>query len=327
MYGRRLVATVALALACLGLCGCSSPYTEASSTEAPNARYEYSAKADAAVEDYAAGASEEMDNASDTAMIRRSADVQLRSKDYDAATKDLDALLKQFAKVVLEQSEHSDSYRYSGRSATVRFRVAAEDFDALFKAIEDTASWSVENSQRYADDVTKQYNDTEQRIDALQVRYDWYKEQVQTTENPELAREYSDAMFDTLDEITRLKNQNEELSTDVKYSIITISLYEDTTVSDIDESVGLWDEIVNEAMVLPKNIVAAFGHLLLFIISALPTLLVLGCIIAVAMLIRKAWVRRHPSSSPAKSRWRPFARKDASRPAQPDTTNPPADES
>ncbi len=330
MRAKRFITALGLVLACSSLCGCSSSSYDASSSGGTEAKMTYEAAADNAYDGEVSEAYAANDTSS-TAMIRRSADVQLSTRDFDAATKALEELLEQYATVVLEQNEHNDSYRYSSRSLTARFRVDAKDFDALFKSIDDVKVWSVTSSQKYADDVTKQYSDTKQRIDALQVRYEWYKEQVQTTDNAELAREYSNAMFDTLDEITRLENQNAELDTDVKYSVVTISLYEDTTVTDIDESVGLWDEIVNEALVLPRNIAAAFGHLLLFLITALPTILVIACVVGVIVLIRKAWLRKHPSNRPSdRPRWRPFARRrkaaNNAGPSQPTVGEPAAED-
>lgn len=327
MRKKLLVTALAFVLTCVGVCACSSSSYDAgsySSSESVAAYDSYDAYDDYDSEAKQANAS---GDTSKTAMIRRTADIQLSSRDFDAAAQALSELLDQYATVVLEQNEHNDSYRYSSRSIVARFRVDADKLDQLLDAVDDVDAWTVTSSQRYADDVTKQYSDTKQRIDALQVRYEWYKEQVQTTDNPDLAREYSNAMFDTLDEITRLENQNAELDTDVKYSVVTVSLYEDTTVTDIDDSVGLWDEIVNEAMVLPRNIAAAFGHLLLFLITALPTILVIGCIVAVVLLVRKAWRRKHPSDKHSDHpRWRPFGRKRKAAtgavPPQPETNEP-----
>ena len=329
MRNKKLVTIVALVLT-YAICGCGSASESAGTystydSEAAYDSYDY--------DDYDEDVSEAKANATsepESTMIRRTADVQLSTRDFDAAAKALDELLDRYATVVLEQNEHNDSYQYSRRSLVARFRVDAGKFDELFAAIDEVDAWSVTSSQKYADDVTKQYRDTEQRIDALQVRYEWYKEQVQTTTDPDLARTYSDAMFDTLDEITRLENQNAELDTDVKYSVVSISLYEDTTVSDIDESIGLWDEIVNEAMVLPRNIAAAFGHLLLFLIAALPSVLVIACVVAVAVLIHKAWRRRHPAGTRTdRPRRRLFSRKrkaapeaPAAIPPQPEVGNP-----
>lgn len=334
MRKKQLAVVLAFVLTCVGVCACSSPSRDSGSysNESMVAYDSYDASGEeGSYKEAAAG--ESSSDASTKSMIRRTADVQLSTRSFDDAAQKLGGLLDQYATVVLEQSEHNDSYRYSSRSLVARFRVEAAKLNALLEAIDGVDAWTVTSSQLYADDVTKQYSDTKQRIDALQVRYEWYKEQVQTTENADLAREYSNAMFDTLDEITRLENQNAELDTDVKYSVITVSLYEDTTITDIDESVGLWDEIVNEALVLPKNIAAAFGHLLLFIITVLPTLLVLGCIVGVVVLIRKAWLRKHPKSAPAsrsgKPKWRPFSRKakGSSAPALPAEPAEPAGES
>lgn len=241
-------------------------------------------------------------------MIRRTATVRLSSKDYDSASQNLTEIIKKYAVVTLYDNSYNGDYGSSShRERNVSFRVKSEQFDELCDNMEGTDSWKVTSMDKSSDDVTKQYSDTEQRIEALQTRYDWYKKQVESVTDADLARTYSEAMFDTLDEITRLQNNNKSLETDVNYSIVTVELEEESTLSDkVDDPNDVWGDLGEAVTVLPQNIANAIGGFLLVIVTILPGLLILAVIGLVVFLIAKA-IRKHNAKHPKPARPRPVS--------------------
>lgn len=230
------------------------------------------------------------------AMIRKSASISLSSRDFDKATQALSEIVKRYSVVTLQDSTDTDSYYGTGggrhRSRNVQLRVRSEQFDEVCDLVTDGQTWEVQSLEKGAEDVTKQYSDTEQRIEALQTRYEWYRKKLEETTDPGLAQTYSESMFDSLDEITRLQNQNSDLRTDVQYSVMSIRLSEDTTVEDINPSNGIWDDLGDEVEALPDRILGAFGMFLYVIVRLLPTLIILAILGLVAFLIARPLVRR-----------------------------------
>ena len=240
-------------------------------------------------------------------MIRRNADIELTTKKYDEADRAIDALIKKYSLVTLEDNATKNTSYYgsstSYRTRRVRIRVRREQFDEFCDAIGAASeTWDIDLMNKSSEDVTKQYNDNSQRIDALKTRYEWYKQRVEQTQDENVARGYSDDMFEALEQITYLENANNDIETDVAYSIISIRLTEDVGTSvDVDKADDVWATVGEELSVLPENIKSVFGGFVLFLIRAIPSILVLMLIALVVLLIVKAfrgYRRKHPVSRP-----------------------------
>ena len=220
-------------------------------------------------------------------MMRKHVDATLSSRDFEAASSKLDELVDEYATVTLRDSTSMTDYSRKYYSRTMEFRVRSEKVNDFVEALKNVDVWYCESVDVSADDMTPQYLDNERRIEALEMRYDFYKEQMETATDPEMVAEYSELMFDTLEQLEGLRSNQTGIETDVDYSIVNLRLDEDTTISDIDASSGLWQEIVDEVTVLPKNIAAAFGFLLLMLVHLLPFLLVVLAVVVIVRIVAK----------------------------------------
>lgn len=272
----------------------------------------YSAKSDDAEpvaempDDGVPEASEDLDS-----MIRRTADIELTTKKYDEADQTISDLVKRYSMVTLADNSSKNTSYYgsstSYRTRHIKMRVKSEKFDEFCDAVNASAGvWDIEELNKSAEDVTKQYNDNAQQIDALRTRYDWYKQRIEQTQDEEVVRGYSDDMFDALEQISYLENVNNGIQTDVNYSVVAISLIEDVgTTATVNQSNDVWGDVGDELSVLPENISTVLGGLVLFLIRIIPTLIVLAILALIAWLVYKAyrnWRKKHPAklrTSPA----------------------------
>lgn len=235
-------------------------------------------------------------------MIRRTADISLESEKYDEATKAMNALLQKYSLVTLsDNSQVSESYSGSAsyRTRNIQFRIKSEQFDEFCDAIESgTDTWDVTTMDKSADDVTKQYNDNTQKIEALRARYDWYRQRLEQTNDENVAMGYSEKMFDALEEIKYLENANKGIETDVAYSIVSIHMHEDLgTAVTVKESDDVWAKVGEELSILPNSLMTALGTFVLVLLKLLPSLVILLILIAFAILVARIVAghrRKHP---------------------------------
>jgi hypothetical protein len=234
------------------------------------------------------------------------ADVSLSTREFDEASKELDAKLEAAGAIIFgDSTQQTDWSDHPQRTRQLTIRVASEGLKDLVKSVSEISSVTVKSSNVHASDRTKEYNDSESRIQLLKQEYDFYEQTLKETTDPDTRLKYTDRMFELLDEIKGLENTKSEIDKDVAYSVMDITLSEDTALSDQDGSAGLWQEIQDAFVMIPANIAAAFGYLLLFFIRILPLLVFAGIIAGIVIAIVKHRKARRPkqgkpvSSEPA----------------------------
>lgn len=225
------------------------------------------------------------------AMIRRTASISIESKKYDEANQSLTGLVKKYSIVTLSDDSTANSGYYEYRTRNLTFRIKSEQFEEFCDAIEAGKDiWDVNEMNKSSDDVTKQYNDNAQQIEALRVRYDWYRQRLEQTNDENIAMQYSDKMFDALEQIKMLENSNKDLETDVAYSVVSIYLKEDLgNTVETEKSDDIWEQVGDELAVLPNNLASAFGMFVLVLLQLLPSLLVIAILLLIVLLVFKAY--------------------------------------
>lgn len=228
--------------------------------------------------------------------------IYLTAKDYAGASASVDSILKDNGALVFADDVRSSEYSsraYHTRS--INARVAAEQFEPTLEQLKAIEGVTVTSSNTYAQDKTQQYNDNAQRIELLREEYEFYRDLLDKTEDPNDVVAYTDRMFSLLDQIKTYENSNAQIDKDVAYSILNIELREDTTLQEIDSSTGLLEQIVNEATMLPRNILAALGYIILFLLKVIPSLIIIAALIVVIVLVVKLINRYRSHKGTAKS--------------------------
>ncbi len=228
------------------------------------------------------------------------ADVSLSTREFDKASEEIDAKLKEAGAITFgDNTQQTDTSRHTTRTRQLTVRVASKGLKDLVKSISEMGSVKVTSSNVYATDRTKEYNDSERRIELLKQEYDFYEQTVKETNDPETRLVYTDRMFQLLDEIKSLENTKSQIDEDVAYSQLNITLSEDTALSDQGGNAALWQEIQDAFVMIPSSIAAAFGYLLLFLIHVLPLLVIAGLIaVIVVLVVRRSKARRKKRAEP-----------------------------
>ena len=170
------------------------------------------------------------------------------------------------------------------RRCTVVVRIPCDKYSEFVKALEDTGN--VTRFNESTSDVTNEYYDYTTRINTLKAYEERLLELLAEASNIETMLKIEEKLSDVRYEIERYQTYLMNLEDRVDYSTVTINLREVVIYSDTEENFG--SQIVN-AFVTGWNILCTvLGYLIMFIVGALPALVVCGVIVIVIILIVRA---------------------------------------
>ncbi len=176
------------------------------------------------------------------------------------------------------------------RHAKYKLRIPSEKFEQFMTDVGNLGN--VTNSENWGEDVSAKYFDTEARLKSLTMQEERLltilSEAEQLTDIIELERELSSVRY----EIENLTGTLRKYDNLVAYSTLEIDVVEVEEITEVEEKpVTLWEKIVYRFQNSIKNTVKIAEGLLLFLIAAIPFLLLLGIIFlvifALVKLIRK----------------------------------------
>ena len=279
MKVRKWLCILLGALLTLSLLGCAANGTATDSMEAVNDSYNRTG-----------------DTLADSASAEYSADLPENRKwiitvNMDVETEDLDGLLS----AVGTQIEALDGYveaqriyngsSYSGRryrSASMTVRIPAEQVDS-FTAQVAGASNVVSNNKELTD-VTLSYVATESRRNALEAEEARLLELMAQAENMSDLLEIESRLTEVRYELENAASQLRLYDNQVDYATIYLSIDEVQEYTVVEEET-LWQRIGKGFLNSLKGVGSFFIELFVFIIVALPYILVFGGIAVVIILI------------------------------------------
>lgn len=169
-------------------------------------------------------------------------------------------------------------------------RVDARQFDNILNGIKGLGE--ITEDRIYTTDITDQFFDTEGRLKILRVEYDFLEEYMISLKDPDSIFKTRMRMTDLLTEIERLSGTLNKWSDLVELSTIYIQMTEKYP-EDMGKNVNTyWDRLKNSVKNSLTGIVDALGDLVIFVIEAIPTLVVLAIIGYVGWLIGKRVFRK-----------------------------------
>lgn len=237
--------------------------------------------------------------------VIRSANLVMEVEDFYTAYGNLQSMINGIG-YVSDSNIHRDFYTYEGERKTrvtgeITLRVAANYFDKILTDVKGLGE--VIDDRIYSTDVTDQFFDTEGRLKILKVEYEYLVDYMRSLTKPE-------DIFRTRTQITELQTEIERLtgtlnkwSDLVELSTITISMRE----KHLDE-VGkkqdytYWDRVADAFNDSLAGVVRALGDLLIFIIQAIPTLLILALIAWIIYRIIKRFLSGKTANSDGRIR-------------------------
>lgn len=194
-------------------------------------------------------------------------------------------------------------YDYKGERRSriignITLRVDAKQFDAILNGIKGLGE--ITDDRIYSTDITDQFYDTEGRLKILRIEYEFLEEYMMSLKDP-------DSIFKTRMRMTELQTEIERLTgtlnkwTDlVELSTIYIQMTEKYP-EDMKGRTSYWERLGDTIKNSLTGIVDALGDLLIFIIEAIPTLVILAIIGFIGWRIVRRFIRkRHEAHEPVK---------------------------
>lgn len=313
---KKTLSLLLVLILALSLCACGSAksraeapaaaqgsYYDADSApaEAPMAYYEESADNGFAMAD-AAPTAERSESETEPAVnpdkIIYSANVTVETTDFDGSLAKVEELLSGCGGWVESSSVNGANFYQksrgyaSSRSASYCLRIPSECFNDLMNSL--SALGNVPYTHTYTENVTSQYYDTEAHMKAYQTQETRLLEMMELAESVEDIVILEDRLTELRWRIESLQSQLNNWDRRVSYSTVYLDLQEVqeyTPESETRLSYGqrLWRSLKDGL----KGVAAFFEEALLWLVGALPALLILGLLgLLLWKPVKKAAARR-----------------------------------
>lgn len=211
--------------------------------------------------------------------VIRNAEIYMNVNDFYKAYENLGIMLKGIG-YVSDSNIHRDYYYYGNErrsrvTGELTIRIDARYFDEKLTDIKGLGE--VTDDRIYSTDVTDQYFDTEGRLKILKTEFDFLEDYMRTLTDPE-------DVFKTRSRMTELQTEIEKLTGALKkwdnlveqstiYLKMTEKYPEEMTKKEEDT---YWGRVAGAFTGSVAGVVDALGELLIFIVEAIPVLVVLG---------------------------------------------------
>ena len=215
-----------------------------------------------------------------------SAEATVETTDFDKALGELDALIKQYGGWVESSSVSGANYyskskgQPSTRSAYYGVRIPSANFSALMGSLATIGN--VPYTHTYTENVTAQYYDTEARLTAYRTQEARLLEMMEKAETVEDIITIEDRLTELRYKIESLQSSLNNWDRRVNYSTVNVSLeevrsYTPEAGTQISYGRELWLALTNAL----KGVGQFFKDALVFLVSALPTLIILAVLVLV----------------------------------------------
>ena len=212
----------------------------------------------------------------------------------DAETEDLDTLLSQVDARIKELGGYCESREvYNGsasstrryRRATLTVRIPASQLDQFVDHV--SGSSNVTSANETADDITLSYIATESRVNALQTEHDRLLELLAKAETMSDLLEIESRLTNVRAELEKIASQLKLYDNMVSYGTVNLSISEVKEYTVVEEPETVWERIGNGFMDSLEGVGIFFRELFVFIIVALPYLVLIGIAVVLIVIIVK----------------------------------------
>ena len=302
MKTKKLLALVLSLLMMLSLCACGSAKSSATSAaggarEESAAYFPAPAEAPMAAYDMAAYEDEGLGLAGNSAAAKAegggeaptenpekiiySADATVETTEFDECLTALEQLLAANGGFVESSSVNGSNYydsargKVSRRTASYTLRIPSAKFGGMMDALSTLGN--VPYTHMYTENVTAQYYDVEARMKAYQKQEERLMEMMELAETVEDIITIEDKLTDVRYRIDSFQSSLNNWDRRVAYSTLSITVkevqvYTPATVTKISYGEELWLTFTDAL----KNAGQFFKDLLVFLVSAIPTLVILA---------------------------------------------------
>lgn len=214
-----------------------------------------------------------------------------QTTEFDKAVAAIEAQVKSYGGYVESSSLYKGGYNessYYSRSADYTIRMPADKLDAFLG--EALGELHVTNRSENVEDITLRYTDLESRVKALETEQERLFELMSKAENVDAIIAIESRLSEIRYELESIKSSLRSYDNQVVYSTVYLYINEVKLTSTTGEA-SFSDKIVYGL----KNNLIGLGEMLesfvIFIITELPVIIVLGALLAVFIIIVRKIVR------------------------------------
>ena len=227
------------------------------------------------------GASSMTPQAQENRKIVRTADLTLRTPQFDEAMEKAKTLLESMGGYV----ESLYQYGENARRATLGMRVPSEKLDAFLSGAEGLGR--VTDRSESSTDMTTQYVDNQARLDTLYAKRDRLNELLLKAEDVSDLIEIESAIADTQYQIDSYETSQRSIDSRVDMSYVGLTLIEETPASTAVSDVTLMERL-SAALKASIEWLGEFArNVLVFVVMILPALVPISVIAVLWVVIRR----------------------------------------
>lgn len=236
------------------------------------------------------------------AKIIKTVNMDTETKEFDLAVSELDRLISEHGGFIESSSSngqslyHSDVYR---RTASYTIRIPADRLESFLSASQQLLN--VTHSKTSSQNVTTQYYDMQSRLEVLRSERDALDAMLDKAQNVEEMLDIRDRLYNVIEEIESYETQLRLYDSLVSYSTIYMNIEEVVEYTKVVAEEPTWGERLADAFKESwQDFAEGFQDFTVWLLYAIPTLMVLAVIGAVTVVILWTFIRRQKRIREAK---------------------------
>ena len=212
--------------------------------------------------------------------IIKNVSIAAQTKEYEKAIDGILSALAQYGGYEESLSSSGKSFYsndYYTRTARMTLRVPSENLDKFLGEVGSLIN--VTNQSSSQANVTSQYYDTKARLEVLESERLAYEEMLKMAKDVYEVLEIKDRLYKTIEEIEANKTQLNVYDNKVSFSTVTINLDEVREYVEVPTAkITFGERIANSFKQSWRNFADGFQNFTVWLVGAIPTLLVLAVI-------------------------------------------------
>ncbi|HWI62950.1 MAG TPA: DUF4349 domain-containing protein [Symbiobacteriaceae bacterium] len=221
--------------------------------------------------------------------IIKNASFDIKVKDGDASVNKITASVTAAGGYV--QDVKQSGTKLQGRTINITVRVPASSYDPLTTIIRELGE--VTNQHQWTEDVTEQFVDLEERIKTKEAHLNQlqklYAQGGSIKEMMELESEIARVTAD----LESMKGRIRVLSNRVDFSTLVVNLYEPNVPAPIAPPKNVWERMTRGFTQSWNGVVNFLGNLVVFLVSAVPVLVLLAIIGGISFVVVRFFLKRY----------------------------------
>lgn len=209
--------------------------------------------------------------------------VSFETTDYDKFIEEFNSVLFTNNGITQSYEERGSQGKNSARTMYLTVRVPAANFDKFLEGLRGTGG-SIVSISTQCDNITKQYNSNDIKIEALETQHSRLLELMTTAGSLEDIIKLESRISEIEMELAELYNYKNSMDADVAYSTIRVQISEVVTYT---EQSSFWQRVKNAVSGSLRQFVNGVEGFVIDVIYAMPALIVL----AIAFLVLRKPVK------------------------------------